>query len=169
MAARTNSSWAPRGPRNRSRPSFRMRFKWANRISIFLRSRRDCLEGFGVRERPGNVSGVLMDVARDPTKWHLRAALRFEFAAVAIMLPRQIEQRGSTIHQVSRSSSGSCPQGSGRRRLSDHIESRCARRCHHLASICRTQGYVARCPSPRPASSASEPPRKRYRRQAAPA
>jgi len=41
MAARTNSSWAPRGPRSRSRPSFRIRFKCANRISIFLRSRRD--------------------------------------------------------------------------------------------------------------------------------
>ena len=41
MAARTNSSWAPRGPRSRSRPSFRMRFRCANRISIFLRSRRD--------------------------------------------------------------------------------------------------------------------------------
>src|SRR6476660_1780665 len=42
IAARTNSSWAPRGPRSRSRPSLRMRFKCANRISIFLRSRRDC-------------------------------------------------------------------------------------------------------------------------------
>jgi hypothetical protein len=38
---RTNSSWAPCGPRSRSRPSFRMRFKCANRISIFLRSCRD--------------------------------------------------------------------------------------------------------------------------------
>ncbi len=27
MAARTNSSWAPRGPRSRSRPSLRMRFR----------------------------------------------------------------------------------------------------------------------------------------------
>ena len=58
--------------------------------------------------------------------------------------------------------------GSGRRRWSDHIESRCARRCPHPASTCRTQGYVARCPS-RSASSASELHRKRYRRQAAPA
>src|ERR1700731_3168556 len=41
MAARTNSSWAPRGPRSRSRPSFRMRFKCANLISIFLRACRD--------------------------------------------------------------------------------------------------------------------------------
>jgi len=31
MAARTNSSWAPRGPRRLSRPSLRMRFKCANR------------------------------------------------------------------------------------------------------------------------------------------
>src|SRR5438132_1741 len=42
MAAKTNSSWAPWGPRSRSRPSFRMRLRCANRISIFLRSRRDC-------------------------------------------------------------------------------------------------------------------------------
>ena len=41
MAARTNSSWAPRGPRSRSRLSFRMRFKCANLISIFLRACRD--------------------------------------------------------------------------------------------------------------------------------
>jgi hypothetical protein len=60
-------------------------------------------------------------------------------------------------------------RGSGKRRWSDHIESRCARRYRHLASTCRTRGYVVRCPSPRPASSASEQPRKRYPRQAAPA
>ena len=40
---------------------------------------------------------------------------------------------------------------SDRRRLSVHIESRCVRRCRHLALTCRTQGYGARCPSPRPA------------------
>jgi hypothetical protein len=32
--------------------------------------------------------------------------------------------------------------GSGRRRWSDHIESRCARRCRHLASTCRTRGSL---------------------------
>jgi hypothetical protein len=42
MAARTNSSWAPLGPRSRSRPSLRMRSRCANRIKTFLRSRRDC-------------------------------------------------------------------------------------------------------------------------------
>jgi hypothetical protein len=38
-AARWNSSRAPHGPRNRSRSSFKMRFKCANNISTFLRSR----------------------------------------------------------------------------------------------------------------------------------
>src|SRR5947208_3289233 len=37
VAARWNSSRAPFGPRNRSRSSFRMRLRWANSISTFLR------------------------------------------------------------------------------------------------------------------------------------
>jgi hypothetical protein len=36
------SSRAPLKPLSRSRSSFRMRFMWANSISTFLRSRRDC-------------------------------------------------------------------------------------------------------------------------------
>ena len=39
VAARRNSSRAPRGPRSRSRSSFRMRLRWANSISTFFRSR----------------------------------------------------------------------------------------------------------------------------------
>ncbi len=42
MAASVNSSCAPRGPRNRRRPSFRMRLRWANSISTRFRSRHDC-------------------------------------------------------------------------------------------------------------------------------
>jgi hypothetical protein len=42
IAASVNSSCAPHGPRSRSRPSLRMRSRWAHRISIRLRSRRDC-------------------------------------------------------------------------------------------------------------------------------
>lgn len=34
-----------------------LRFRCANRISIFLRSRRDCSKPLGGCERPGNVSG----------------------------------------------------------------------------------------------------------------
>ena len=37
VAARWNSSRAPFGPRNRSRSSFKMRLRWANSISPFLR------------------------------------------------------------------------------------------------------------------------------------
>ena len=38
----STSSLAPLKPRSRSRSSLRMRFMCANRISTFLRSRRDC-------------------------------------------------------------------------------------------------------------------------------
>ena len=41
MAARVNSSWAPRGPRNRRRPSVRIRLRWANSISTRFRACRD--------------------------------------------------------------------------------------------------------------------------------
>ena len=40
-AARWNSSLAPLGPRRRRRSSFRMRLRWANSISTFLRWRRE--------------------------------------------------------------------------------------------------------------------------------
>ena len=41
IAASVNSSCAPDGPRNRSRPSFKIRLRWANSISTRLRLRRD--------------------------------------------------------------------------------------------------------------------------------
>ena len=43
IAANVNSNWAPHGPRNRSRPSRRIRFKCANSISTRFLSRDDCL------------------------------------------------------------------------------------------------------------------------------
>ena len=41
IAASVNSSWAPRGPRSRRRPSRRMRLRCANLISMRLRSCRE--------------------------------------------------------------------------------------------------------------------------------
>ena len=43
IAANVNSNWAPHGPRNRSRPSRKIRFKCANSISTRFLSRDDCL------------------------------------------------------------------------------------------------------------------------------
>lgn len=43
MAASRNSSLAPVTPRNRRLTNDWMRFRWANSISTFLRSLRDCL------------------------------------------------------------------------------------------------------------------------------
>ncbi|MET4486109.1 hypothetical protein ABIA94_001668 [Bradyrhizobium sp. LA7.1] len=133
---------------------------------LALTSRR--LESLGASERPGDVPGVLMYVARDLARWFFWTALRFKRACVAVELARTIQKRFDPVHGAARPEPLS-GRGSGKRRWSDHIESRCARRYRHLASTCRTRGYVVRCPSPRPASSASEQPRKRYPRQAAPA
>src|SRR3954467_8438598 len=41
------------------------------------------LEALGASERPGNVSRVFMDVARDLARWILWTALRFEWATIA--------------------------------------------------------------------------------------
>ena len=43
VAASRNSSCAPLNPLSRSRSSFRMRLRWANSISTFFLSLRDCL------------------------------------------------------------------------------------------------------------------------------
>ena len=44
-------------------------------------------------ERPGNVPGVLMDVARDLARWFFWTALRFERAYIAVELTRTIQKR----------------------------------------------------------------------------
>jgi hypothetical protein len=65
MAAKTNSSWAPCGPRSRNRLSFRdtlqVREPHLDLLALTSRLRK----AFGTSERPGNVAGMLMDVARD--------------------------------------------------------------------------------------------------------
>jgi hypothetical protein len=42
-----------------------MRLRCANRISILLALTSRRLEALGASERPGNIAGVLMDIARD--------------------------------------------------------------------------------------------------------
>ena len=51
------------------------------------------LEALGASERPGDVAGVLMDVARDLARWLLRAALRLEWAHIAVELACAIQKR----------------------------------------------------------------------------
>ena len=53
------------------------------------------VESIGASQGPSNVACGFVPVTWNLAKWVLRTASRFEFAAVAIMLPRQIEQRGS--------------------------------------------------------------------------
>jgi hypothetical protein len=51
------------------------------------------LKARGASERPGNVSGMLMNVTRDLALWLLWAALRFERAYIAVELACAIQKR----------------------------------------------------------------------------
>ena len=52
-----------------------------------------CLEALGASERPGDITGVLMYVARDLARWFFWTALRFERAYIAVELARTIQKR----------------------------------------------------------------------------
>ena len=56
------------------------------------------LKAIGAGDRPGNVPGMLMDIARDLARWFLWAALRFEWANVAVQLARAIKKRLALMH-----------------------------------------------------------------------
>src|SRR3954471_6600867 len=68
---------------------------------LALTSRR--LEALGISERPGDVPGVLMYVARDLARWFFWAALRFERAYIAVELARAIQKRLALVHGAARS------------------------------------------------------------------
>ena len=64
MAARTNSSWAPRGPQSKPaelEDALQVRKPHLDLLPLASR----LLKALGTGERPGDVSGVLMDIARD--------------------------------------------------------------------------------------------------------
>src|SRR3984957_3151683 len=77
-----------------------MRFKCANRISIFLRSRCDCSKTLSTSKRPRDVAGMLMDVARDLACRLLWAALRFERTYIAVELAGAIQKCLALVHRA---------------------------------------------------------------------
>src|SRR4051812_48794628 len=68
---------------------------------LALTSRR--LEALGSFQRPGDVAGVLMDVARDLARWFFWAALRFERAYIAVELAGAIQKGLALVHGAARS------------------------------------------------------------------
>jgi len=56
-------------------------------------------EGLGAGEGTSDIASGFVLIAWNPAKRALRTAQRFEFAAVAIMLPRQIKQCGSVVNK----------------------------------------------------------------------
>ena len=114
-----------------------MRFRCANRISVFLRSRRDC-------SKP-SVPASERATSR-ACSWMSRGILRAGSFGQHCGLSGHTSQSSllaryrSVLPRVRcRSFRAAFRPGTGRSRQSDHNESRCARRCHHLASIYRTQ------------------------------
>ena len=67
---------------------------------LALTSRR--LEALGASERPGDVPGVLMYVARDLARWLFWTALRFKRAYVAVELARTVQKRFALVRGAAR-------------------------------------------------------------------
>ena len=61
------------------------------------------LEALGASERPGDVPGALMYVARDLARWFFWTALRFKWAYIAVELARTIQKRLALVHGAARS------------------------------------------------------------------
>src|SRR5882672_3270822 len=126
------------------------------------------LKALGTSERPGDVSGVLMDVARDLARWVFRTALRFERAYVAVELAGTIQKRLALVHSATR------PEPLSAWAVVDvigRVISKVAAREGAVIPLRFVEhGNMGRdALSPRPASSAPERPRGRYPRKAAPA
>ena len=102
VAARRNSSRAPFGPRSRNRSSLRIRLRWANNISTFLRSRREV--------RPSQDLAICRAISRAPSWMELgtlRAGvfgqhLELESASRAVVFAGAVEHRRIVIHQSAR-------------------------------------------------------------------
>src|SRR5882762_10083809 len=60
------------------------------------------LKALGASERPGDVPGVLMDVARDFARWFFWTALRFERAYIAVELARAVQKCLALVHRAAR-------------------------------------------------------------------
>jgi hypothetical protein len=84
MAARTklvlSASWTTQSKPTKLQDALQVREPHLDLLALMSR----LLEALGANERPGNVSGVLMDVARGLARWFLWAALRFEWANIAV-------------------------------------------------------------------------------------
>ena len=96
VAARRNSSRAPFGPPSRSRSSLRMRLRWANNISTFLRNRREVrpspeqpLIENGGREL-ANYHEVIArsSVAKHNTRWMRRGSAK-QCLSVFVRIPER--------------------------------------------------------------------------------
>src|SRR6516165_11337939 len=101
MAASVNSNWTPLGPRRRKRLSRKMRLRWANSISTFLRSRRDCANA-SVLASVRATSRGLINAAQDLALRGLGTAVRLQRATPAVVHARQIGKQVAVVNVAGR-------------------------------------------------------------------
>ena len=78
-----------------------MRVRCANRISMFLRSRRNCSNPSG-RANDRATSRACSWMSRGILRLFLRAALRFEWADIAVALAGTIQKCLAFVHGAGR-------------------------------------------------------------------
>src|SRR6202011_2935898 len=92
------ASWATKSKPTKPQDALKMREPHLNLLALTSR----LLKPFGASERPGNVAGMLMDIARDLARWFFWTALRFERTYIAVELAGAIQKRLALMHGATR-------------------------------------------------------------------
>ena len=98
MAASTNSSCAPRGPRSRRRQpqnALQVRKPHLNAFTVVARPFRSC----GPRQRPRDITRALIEATRNLAGRRIGTTLSFQWAWEAVSRAATIEQCDPVIHQ----------------------------------------------------------------------
>src|SRR5450756_1115000 len=92
------ASWTTQSQPTELQDAFEVREPHLDLLALASR----LLKALGANERPGNIPSVFMDVARDLASWFLWAALRFEWANIAVELAGAIQKRLALVHGAAR-------------------------------------------------------------------
>src|SRR5512133_2394841 len=93
IAARVNSSCAPHGPAQPKPPQPQDAFEMSKQhLDGFAMAARS-FESLGLGQGTSNVASILIHIAHDPARRHIRTAFWFEHAGTAVRQRRQVTER----------------------------------------------------------------------------
>src|SRR6201982_1282630 len=102
VAASGNSNCAPRGPRNRRRPSRKMRLRCAKSISTRFLSWRDCSNASVLANVSGYVASLLVDTAWDSTQRHVWTTTVLERTLATVNYSCTVQKGLPVVAQLAR-------------------------------------------------------------------